>query len=380
MQLGVLLLRADASAQIGAGHFMRCLALAQAWQEHGGTASFLMAAGGFGLAQRLEEENIREVRLAARPGSIADAKETAAVALQHNAAWVALDGYQFSPDYQRALKDRALKGKDKVAHLLLLDDLGKEDLGKDDLGDANRYQADLLLNQNAYATPQLYAGRAGNCTLLLGAAYLLLRREFRQWRGHDRQTAPQANKLLVTFGGSDAENGTAGALQALAMLPGPAMNVRVLIGASNPHRAGLEKLAATLPHSVEFQIDTKRIADEMAWADVSISAAGSTSWELAFMGLPSLLITLSENQRGCAEYLHGHGIAISLGWHDKLAPAETAAALSALAADPRRRAEMSSLGRNLIDGRGADRVVQAMASIASGQVVENTPRILRENK
>ena len=368
--LGVLLVRADASTEIGAGHFMRCLALAQAWRGHGGSAIFLMAPGAAGLAQRLQEENIGELRLAARPGSTADAEETATVAIEHRAAWVVLDGYHFSPGYQRALKE-------SVSHLLLLDDLGK-----DDLADAERYHADLLLNQNAYATPEMYAGRAANSRLLLGAPYFLLRREFHEWRGDKRRnaektTAPQARNLLVTLGGSDAENATAGVLRALAALSVPLLNVKVLVGAGNPHRVELQKLAANLRHSVEFQIDTKRMADEMAWADFAISAAGSTSWELAFMGLPSLLITLSENQRGCAEYLSHHGIALSLGWHDKLQPAETAAALSALAADAPRRQEMSALGRALIDGKGADRVVDAMASLASGETQENTPGMSR---
>lgn len=91
------------------------------------------------------------------------------------------------------------------------------------------------------------------------------------------------------------------------------------------------------------------------------------------MGLPSLLVTLSENQNGCAQYLHCHGIATSLGWQHQVEPSEAATALSALAADPAKRAEMSSRGRNLIDGGGADRVVQAMTSISSGQAQGNSP-------
>ena len=361
MRPGSLLVRADANSQIGTGHFMRCLALAQAWQEQGGTAIFLMASGAT-LGKRLEDENIREIRLSAQAASIADADETAAVALRNNAVWVALDGYQFSPDYQRRLKD-------KTSHLLLFDDLA----------DAERYHADLLLNQNAYATPEMYADRSGSCTLLLGARYLLLRREFQKWRDHDRQIPQLARNLLVTFGGSDAENATELALQALAPLPAPAMNVRVLVGASNPHRAALERVAAKLDHSVEFQTDSKRIAEEMAWADVAISAAGSTSWELGFMGLPSLLIAVSENQDGCAQYLHQHGMAISLGRQSQVQPAEAAAALSALAADPARRTKMSSCGRALIDGRGAERVVQKMAGITSGGVRANTREHRKRN-
>lgn len=345
-----LLVRADASTQIGTGHFMRCLALAQAWQERGGTPSFLMAPGSGALANRLKNNRISELRLSAEPGSSADAKETAEIALRHNAAWVALDGYQFTSDYQRTLKN-------KIAHLLFLDDVG----------DAERYYADLLLNQNAYATAETYGDRAGDCATLLGASYFLLRREFWELRNHSRRIRPRGHNLLVTFGGGDPENATSQALQALAVLPTADMKVRVLVGASNPHRDGLEKLAAKLPHSVEFVIDTQRIAHEMAWADLAISAAGSTSWELAFMGLPSLLVTLAENQQGCAEYLHSHGIAVSLGWHHSVQPAETASALSALASDAEKCREMSSRGRALIDGRGAERVVNAMLSIANAR-------------
>lgn len=348
MCVGVLLVRADAGPRIGAGHFMRCLALAQAWQEQGGNAVFLMAPGARSLQERLQDDHMAEVQLCAQPGTIADADETAKAARQHGAAWIALDGYQFSPDYQRVLKD-------KTSHLLLFDDLA----------DADCYYADLLLNQNAYAIPEMYANRVDNCALLPGAAYFLLRREFRERRDRERQVTSSARNLLITFGGSDAENGTGLALQALALLPAPAMNVRVLVGASNPHRAELERVAAMLNHNIEFETDSKRVADEMAWADLAISAAGSTSWELAFMGLPSLLVTLSENQRGCAQYLQRHGIAINLGWQQEVQPTAMATALSALAADVARRAEMSSRGRHLIDGRGAERVVQAMVSMAS---------------
>ncbi len=346
MRFGPLLVRADAGPQVGAGHFMRCLALAQAWQERGGTASFLMAPGAGALANRLRDNHISEIRLSSQPGSIADAKETAKIVLGYQ--WVALDGYQFTSDYQRTVKN-------EIANLLLLDDVG----------DAERYHADLLLNQNAYATPETYGNRAGDCALLLGADYFLLRREFREWPRRDRQIGQRVRNLLITFGGSDSENATAEALQALAALPASNMNVRVLVGASNPHRDELGRLAAKLPHSVEFETDTLRIAQEMDWADVAISAAGSTSWELAFMGLPSLLVTLAENQHGSAQYLHSHGIAISLGWQHRVQPSETATALSALADDPLKRKEMSSRGRALIDGRGAHRVVDAMASVAN---------------
>lgn len=356
MHVGALLVRADANSCIGSGHFMRCLTLAQAWQQHGGTAIFLMASGAEGLEKRLEDEGIDKIRLWADVGSNADANETARVAVRHNADWVVLDGYQFSPEYQRTLKEKA-------SHLLVFDDIA----------DKVSYHTDLLLNQNAYATAEMYGNCASDCTLLLGAPYFLLRQEFTERQSCERVIADRAKNLLVTFGGSDPENATAIALQALPMLPAPMMKVRVLVGASNPHRAELEALAAELSHSVEFQTDSKRMADEMAWADVAISAAGSTCWELAFMGLPSLLITLSKDQHGCGQYLHCHGVAISLGWWNQVQPAEIAAALKGLLADPGGCARMSSRGRTLIDGRGAERIIRAMADIASEKTPPHSP-------
>ena len=346
----MLLVRTDASAQMGAGHFMRCLALTQVWKENGGTVTFLMATGTPALAKRLQQENTGGIYLSAQPGSMADADETASIALQHDADWIALDGYQFSSAYQRRLKD-------KTKYLLLFDDLA----------DADLYYADLLLNQNAYATPKMYANRTHKCTLLLGAPNLLLRREFRSVRHRERSIAPNIRNLLVTLGGTDPANATSKVLQALAKLPAPTMSVKVLVGGDNPYRNELEDLATSSSHNVEFQVDSQQMATEMAWADLAISAAGSTSWELAYMGLPSLLITIAENQRGCADFLQQHGIAVSLGWHRDLQPSEITSALGELAGNYSKRAEMSSRGLDLIDGRGGDRIVQAMSRISDPQ-------------
>lgn len=357
MNAGVLLVRADANSQIGSGHFMRCFALAQAWREQGGTAVFLMAPDSTGLEKRLDDEGIRALRLSSPPGSMDDADETSAVALQEQADWVALDGYHFSAEYQRQLQKN-------IPWLLAFDDLAN----------AECYYADLLLNQNAYATPDMYGNRARNCRLLSGAAYFLLRREFKR-RDRQRLIPDQAEKLLITFGGGDPENATANVLQALTQLSTPTMSVRVLVGAANMRRAELEPLAANSPHRVEFLSDSMQMADEMAWADLAISGAGSTSWELAFMGLPSLLITLSENQNGCASYLERCGISTSLGWLDQLRPPTIAASLQELSADRAKRIDMSSRGQRLIDGQGAERIIQTMMNLAGEKRPQHPSRI-----
>ena len=153
------LIRADASAQIGAGHVMRCLALAQALQDDGGSATFVMASGSPGLEARVKLEKIEVQQIAAKPGSTDDAVKTAELAKQIGAAWVVVDGYQFGALYQKTIKASGLR-------LLFIDDNGH----------ADHYYADLILNQNIHAHEDMYASKERHSKLLLGTRSALLRR------------------------------------------------------------------------------------------------------------------------------------------------------------------------------------------------------------
>jgi len=336
----ILLVRADANARMGSGHIMRCLALAQAWEEFGGRTMFLMAPGVPALESRLCSEGFEVELLHAEPGSLGDAAETGSLARGQHPAWLALDGYHFSAAYCDALRCEA--------KLLLFDDLG----------DADCACADLILNQNAYASREMYDGRPIDGRLLVGSRFTLLRREFWAWRGRTREVANEVSNVLVTLGGGDSENVTAKVLRALSQLSG--WTIRVMVGSSNPHSNELQLLAASLPHRVDLRTETTRMADEMAWADLAISAGGSTTWELAFMGVPAALLVQAANQCGTADYLHRHGIAINLGWHSQVSPEGIAQALWQLGANTASRQSMSARGRALLDGFGGQRVVEAM--------------------
>jgi spore coat polysaccharide biosynthesis predicted glycosyltransferase SpsG len=106
------------------------------------------------------------------------------------------------------------------------------------------------------------------------------------------------------------------------------------------------------------------MAEEMLWADLAISGAGSTAWELACIGVPSALIVVAHNQRLIAEALDAEGAAVSLGWHEDLVPARIAAIILQLRNDPTRREHMTRSGRCLVDGNGSERVASALWEIA----------------
>ena len=201
MPPGTLIIRADASIAMGTGHVMRCLALAQAWQDEGGECIFAMAETTAASEERIRAEKFAVTNVVACPGTPQDAAQGVDLALAHHAPWIVVDGYQFDVEYQRKLKAAGLK-------LLVVDDTGH----------AGAYVADLVLDQNAHATKDLYQLREPYTVLLLGPRYALLRREFKTWRAWKREIAPIARKVLVTVGGTDPGNLTIRVIRALRML------------------------------------------------------------------------------------------------------------------------------------------------------------------
>jgi spore coat polysaccharide biosynthesis predicted glycosyltransferase SpsG len=169
--------------------------------------------------------------------------------------------------------------------------------------------------------------------------------------------------VVVTFGGSDPDNLSARALDGLAGVEGP-LEVRLVVGAANPHRPALEAAAKRCPHPVEVLVDALDMANQLGGADLAVAAAGVTTLELARVGTPHLAIVLAENQLPGALALARDRTIVNLGWHADVAAESIAAAVAALADDAERRAEMSRRGQELVDGRGAERVLAAMGLIA----------------
>lgn len=322
---------------------MRCLALAEAWTELGGHTLFAMTETTPATETQLRSLGAGSSLLTAVSGGVEDALETAALAARLDAVWIVADGYKFADGYQQTLR------RD-----------GRRVLFIDDDGRYPRYEADLVLNQNLHAAEPLYPARAAHTRLLLGPRYALLRGQFRKSTPPLRFFPADAKRILVTLGGADPANATQTVIEALQSLQDEHLEVIVLVGASNPHGRKLEAAVAAAPTRITLRYDAKNMPELMAWADLAISAAGSTTLELAYMGVPMLLLVLADNQAPVAERLCAVGAARSLGWARTASAAAMASAVQRLISSPDKRAELSRTAQALVDGQGALRVARAL--------------------
>jgi len=337
-----LIIRADASAEIGTGHFMRCLALAQAWKDAGGKVIFITSCQSEGLLQRLKEEGFG-IHLLARPYPDADDWEQAKpVLVACPGAWVALDGYHFDDVYQQRVKG--------LGHRLLV---------IDDMAHLKHYYADIVLNQNLHADQLRYSCEPYT-RLLLGTKYVLLRREFLAWKDWKREIPEVARRVLVTLGGGDPENYTLKVIQALQKVEVAGLEATVVIGASNPNVDVLEAATRQCPIPMRLIRDAWNMPELMAGADVAISSAGSTIWELLVLGTPTMALILADNQRCVAEQVEDLGVGQSLGWARSISAESLAKAITLLLKDFDLRAKISKNARQIVDGQGVGCVTKTI--------------------
>jgi UDP-2,4-diacetamido-2,4,6-trideoxy-beta-L-altropyranose hydrolase len=337
MQLAI---RADASARIGAGHVMRCLALAEAWRRAGGETTLFTACPTPLVTAAAAR---RGVALRSAPTPDAAWRAVAAWAGANAGAWVAIDSYESDAAIERAIRATGVR-------LLVVDDCSAD----------RPIDCDLLLNQNIGADALGYQVPAGHCCF--GPAFALIRDEFRRHEGARRFEAP-ASRIVVTFGGADVHD-QAGRLA--RVLAGSTPPLDAAIVAAQARRADAAETTASAGVLIRWQTATDTIASVLTGADLVVCAAGSTCWELAHLGIPAITLVVADNQRRLASGLDAAGVVRSLGWFEAVTDSGIAAAIEALRRDGAARAEMSRRGRALVDGRGADRVVEAMRLAAVG--------------
>lgn len=366
--------RVDASLEIGSGHVMRCLTLADALQaqgaechficrEHSGHLSKLIEPRGFAVHRLPLERNGPETgaEVSSEPelaharwlGTTwaRDAVACRAILAELAPAWLVVDHYALDYRWETAV----LTGLPGAAPRLLV---------IDDLADRS-HVADLLLDQNLGRQAEDYRGLVPeSCRVLAGPRYALLRSEFGECReaSLSRRTGqPRLQRLLINLGGVDKDNVTSQVLEALTTCDLPEdLRITVVMGATAPWRESVTTQAKKMPWLTEVVANVSDMARRMAEADLAIGASGSTSWERCCLGLPTLMVVLADNQRGIACALAENGTSMTLDLHEL--KASLAAQLGAMTV-PGALTAMSQQASDLVDGEGVTRVLAEMQSI-----------------
>lgn len=313
--MSTLWLRPEGSHEIGLGHVMRMVALAQAAQARGMEPCFVM------------QDHPVAVDLPARFGFPVLSVDRWPWRLE--GAAVVFDGYHFdAADHLDASERGAVVGA--------MDDTG-----------TGRYEVDVLVNQNLVTGLDVQLPR--HAVTLLGPRYALIRNEFLKCRG---TPVGEASRLLITLGGTDT--------QGLARYVADAV-IRTQLFDEVLLLAGRAAIADA-PSSVEVVRDPESVATVFASVDAAVSAAGSTTWELLCCGVPTALIQTEDNQRHIARPLAGRGAALFLG-EDRDLDVDMLQRL----ADRETRHALSRAGRELVDGLGARRVVDSIVSLLRHQ-------------
>ena len=354
-----VVIRVDSGLQIGTGHVMRCLTLADSLQNQGATVWFICKKQKGDLIELIESRGYRVFTLASNQAdthddsgeSLAhshwlqgtqqqDALACNAIARDIQPDWLIVDHYALDYRWQSAVKRNCKR-------LMVIDDLADR-----------KHSCDLLLDQTYGRRKSHYAPLVPEAAIvMLGAEYALLRPEFVQWRQFSlqRRAKPQFKKLLVNLGGADPNNKTTDVLVQMAKCNLSAeVEVVVVMGPTSPHLAAVRQLALKLPFRTEVLSNVSNMAELMANADLAIGAAGATSWERCCLGLPSILLVLADNQKNIAEVLHAAQIIETLA-DDSMS--ELCAKIDKISIALGQNSENAA---KVTDGMGVKRVVEMM--------------------
>jgi UDP-2,4-diacetamido-2,4,6-trideoxy-beta-L-altropyranose hydrolase len=352
--------RTDASIQIGTGHVMRCLTLADALAAKGAQCKFICREHPGNLIDYIRSKGHAVYRLhmgaeadadlahsewlGATQAQDAQACESTIATLQPD--WLVVDHYALDARWESVLAEHGCQ-------LMVIDDL------------ADRPHAcQLLLDQTFGRNAKNYRPLVPeDCTLLCGSSYALLRPEFAALRPYSlqRRVQPQLKHLLVTLGGVDKDNVTAQVLTVLRVCPLPDdCKITVVMGSTAPWLADVKQQALSMPWPTTVRVGVNNMAQLMADCDLAIGAAGATSWELCCLGVPNLLVCTAVNQLTVIGALASANATVTLD-RVELSQPDGVPLLTQIAVLTENLASYANAAARITDGSGASRVCAELA-------------------
>jgi len=356
--------RVDASLEIGTGHVMRCLTLAEALRKEGAEITFVSREAPGNMIDVVESKGFRVIRLPEPDGPVPegppmhapwagvswqrDAEETDTALSASTLDWLVIDHYAFDERWEKKIRRDGMQ-------IMAIDDIADRP-----------HHCELLLDQNLGREPDDYGSLVpDHCKLLIGPTYALLRPEFAELREKSlaRRRFPRLKRLLITMGGMDKDNATAHVLDALrgCSLPDD-LTIDVVVGGKAPWLEAVQERAASMPWPTHVHVKISDMARRMVTADLAIGATGSTTWERCCLGLPTISVITAENQRNSAAALERFGaVRIARNVADSDCIRE---AIRSLVNNKEALREMSVAASAISDGLGLRRVTNSISEAA----------------
>ncbi len=347
----LVVVRADSSLILGAGHIMRCMTLAEEIRQFGARVIFVCRELPGSASLWLARKNWEVLWLPYHPEAPSHEPVQEFLDVLKNLDqvpdWLIVDHYNIDRQWESAVLD-------SVKQIMVIDDL------------ANRpHHCDLLLDLTLNRKYQDYENLIpAHCKPLLGTDFALLRRQFATARPSaltNLQQTQKTKRILIGFGGTDNKNTAGLTLDALSNIEA---EIDVLVGSNSPNLSAL-RTCAKKKGSIHLHTDVDDVSTLMANASIALGAGGGTSWERCCMGLPSLLIQTADNQEFLVRALAQAGGARFIGTSEDLSVETLAEEVSYLIDNHTLREQMGKTAALLCDGLGAGRTLCELFPLAA---------------
>jgi UDP-2,4-diacetamido-2,4,6-trideoxy-beta-L-altropyranose hydrolase len=346
-----VLIRVDASIDIGTGHVMRCLTLANKLKKKGVNIIFLCRNLKGNLCNIIQKGQFSVITLP-EP----DATNIYIPKITAHSDWLGVPWYIDAQETINIIKNLKYPVDLLIVDHYAIDINWEKEVGKyvkkimviDDLADRLHY-CDFLLDQNYYSNLQdRYVNLVPkHCKLFLGPKYVLLRDEFYTILHRERNYDSGIKRIFVFFGGTDPTNETKKAIDAFLTLNRFDIILEVVVGKSNIHKSEIEQLCSQYSN-INYYCQVDNMAELMNNSDLAIGAGGTTTWERCYLGLPSIVITIAENQHIIAQELHKQGAIKYLGTKESVTISDLHNQLEEFINNPDILRKMSKLSKEIM--------------------------------
>lgn len=362
-----VLMRVDSNRAIGTGHLHRCLNLALELRARGMRPCFAIGSTDQSSKETLRSAGFEWIELDDHVRSLsdgndrlrtpeeeilADAAATSRAAAAQDCGLIVVDHYSIDDRWAELVRN---SGRRRV---LVIDDLRR-----------SWSSVDVLVDGSLNDAPASQA--TGGHVRCGGPSFAILHPLYKSIRFVPRREN-ESPRVLVFFGGVDSPNMTSTALQSISSSSLAAKSLKVIVGSSNPHRDVLMRSHAD--QGIVWLPPAESMYAHLMETDVAVGAAGTTTWERLCAGIPSVVVSIADNQRENGESLQVAGCHLYLGSSESLADDDIGRAVDRILTDEVLRARLSLAGMTMVDGFGASRVCEALVPSSLDSLVLRSVR------